>query len=241
MRQKIKGVVFHTSKYNDTSQIVDIYTEQYGWVSYMVPISRSKKSLVRGALFQPLALVEFETDYRPGMSLQRMREVSMFYVFSSLPYDPVKSAVSFFLAEFFYRALRGEDRNVPLFAFLVYSIRWLDVCERNCANFHLVFLMRLSRFLGFYPNLDGYYSGACFDLRNACFVSTIPSHPDYIAGEEAGRIVRLMRMNYETMHLFAMSREERWHCLEVIGSYYRLHLPVFPLLKSLDVLKELFG
>lgn len=49
-----------------------------------------------------------------------------------------------------------------------------------------------------------------------------------------------MRMNYDTMHLFAMSRVERMRCLTVIEQYYRLHLPDFPELKSLDVLKELF-
>lgn len=49
-----------------------------------------------------------------------------------------------------------------------------------------------------------------------------------------------MRMNYETMHLFAMSRVERNRCLLIIIDYYRLHLPEFPPLKSLDVLKELF-
>ena len=60
-----------------------------------------------------------------------------------------------FLAEFLYRALKEEAPNEPLFAYLQHSIRWLDECEgRSFANFHLVFLMRLSRFLGLYPNVD---------------------------------------------------------------------------------------
>ena len=49
-----------------------------------------------------------------------------------------------------------------------------------------------------------------------------------------------MRMNYETMHLFGMSRAERTRCLTTINDYYSLHLPDFPILKSLEVLKELF-
>ena len=65
-------------------------------------------------------------------------------------------------------------------------------------------------------------------------------HSDYIAPEEAARLTRLMRMNYETMHLFAMSRMERARCLTIMNEYYRLHLPDFPVLKSLEVLKELF-
>lgn len=241
MLQKIRGVVLHSLKYNDASQIVDIYTEQHGRVSYMVPVSRSKKSGVRGALFMPLAFIEFESDYRLHLPIHRMKDVKSVYVFRFMPYDPYKSAIALFLSEFLYRALREEGENAPLFAYLTHSIQWLDMCERSCANFHLVFLMRLSRFLGLYPNLDDYYPGVCFDLRNACFTGSVPLHSDYITGEEASRLVMLMRMNYDTMHLFEMNRAERVRCLEVINHYYRLHVPGFPQLKSLDVLKELFG
>lgn len=51
---------------------------------------------------------------------------------------------------------------------------------------------------------------------------------------------RGIRPTVMTMHLFAMSRAERSRCLELINEYYRLHLPDFPVLKSLEVLKELF-
>ena len=49
-------------------------------------------------------------------------------------------------------------------------------------------------------------------------------------------------MNYETMHLFAMSRMERARCLTIMNEYYRLHLPDFPVLKSLEAaLKEIIA
>ena len=105
----------------------------------------------------------------------------------------------------------------------------------------IVFLMRLSRFLGLYPNLEDYHTGDYFDLLNACFTSIRPQlHSSYINPEEAVRLRQLMRMNYETMHLFGMSRAERTRCLTIMNDYYRLHLPDFPALKSLEVLKELF-
>ena len=125
-------------------------------------------------------------------------------------------------------------------AYLVHSVQWLDVCETSFANFHLVFLMRLSRFLGLYPNVEEYSSSDYFDLLNACFVSSQPYHGMFVRPEEASHIRTLMRMNYETMHLFAMNRMERNRCLDIINEYYRLHLPDFPELKSLPVLQELF-
>ena len=241
MIQKMTGIVLHVLKYNDTSNIVDIYTEQVGRASFLVKIPRSRKSNVRNVLFQPLAFVEIEADVRPVSSLHRIQEVKSSFPFRSLPYHPYKSSIGMFLAEFLYRALREEGENAALFAYLRHSILWLDECEgKSFANFHLVFLMRLSRFLGLYPNVDDYTDGCYFDMLNACFTPSFPMSGSFLKPDEAGRIRLLLRMNYETMHLFGMSRGERNRCLTVINDYYRLHIPDFPVLKSIDVLKELF-
>lgn len=241
MLQKTLGIVLHTLKYKDTSIIVDIYTEVAGRASFMVSVLRSRKATVKPVLFQPLALVELEADFRPNTSIYRIKEAKSFHPFTSIPYDPYKAAIALFLSEFLYRAAREEVENKPLFAYLRHSILWLDECTTGFANFHLVFLMRLSRFLGLYPNLEDYTEGDYFDLQNACFTSLRPQlHSHYIDPAEAANLTKLMRMNYETMHLFNMNRTERNRCLMIMNEYYRLHLPDFPVLKSIEVLKELF-
>ena len=224
------------------------HVEFYQWLAPTLPIfalafyfSTDLSVWKSISIFQPLSFIEFEADYRPNVTLYRVKEAKSFYPFSSIPYDPYKSAMALFLSEFLYRAIREEAENRPLFAYLQHSIIWLDECREGFSNFHLVFLMRLSRFLGLYPNLEDYHAGDYFDLLNACFTSTRPQlHSSYINPEDAGRLRRLMRMNYETMHLFGMSRAERTRCLTTINDYYSLHLPDFPVLKSLEVLKELF-
>ena len=95
--------------------------------------------------------------------------------------------------------------------------------------------------IGFFPNLEDYREGAVFDMRSGEFADTAPLHRDYIEPTEAARIGVLMRMNYETMHLFRMSHDERNRCVELILAYYKLHVPNFPELKSLAVLQELFS
>lgn len=240
MLQKLQGVVLGTLKYSDKANIARIYTEQLGCRSFIVPIQRSKKSAVRQVLFQPLSLVEFEADIRPHTSLYPIKEARAAYPLQTVPYDPYKSAIALFLSEFLSRVLREEDVNAPLFAYLNFSIRWLDACESSFANFHIVFLMRLSRFLGLYPNVDDYADGWVFDLLNACFSPSLPLHGQYLQPEESARVRALMRMNFETMRLFAMNRTQRRRCLDVICIYYQLHIPEFPELKSISVLHELF-
>jgi DNA repair protein RecO (recombination protein O) len=74
MLQKTVGIVLHILKYNDTSNIVEMYTELSGRASFLVAVPRSKKAAVKSVLFQPLALIEFEADYRPNTSLFRIKE-----------------------------------------------------------------------------------------------------------------------------------------------------------------------
>ena len=114
MLQKTKGIVLHTLKYNDTSIIVDMYTELSGRASFLVAVPRSRKAAVKSVLFQPLSFIEFEADYRPNATLYRVKEAKSFYPFSSIPYDPYKSSMALFLAEFLYRAVREEAENLSV-------------------------------------------------------------------------------------------------------------------------------
>ncbi len=241
MIQKMSGIVLCSFKYNDKKNIVHLYTEQNGRMSFLIPAVRSRKSTVNNVLFQPLSLVEFEADIRPKSTIHPIKEAKLWYPFQTLPYDPYKSGIALFLAEFLMRALKEEVANQSLYAYLVHSIQWLDACEQNFANFHLVFLMRLSRFLGLFPYIENYQPGDYFDLQNACFTSLQPVSGMFLRPQEASHIHILMRMRYDTMHLFAMNRMERNYCLNVIVAYYRLHIPEFPELKSLPVLQELFA
>lgn len=241
MIDKTIGVVLRCLKYGDTSYIVDVYTETSGRLSYIINVSRARKGGVRSSLFHSLSIIELEAEGRNTARLHRIKEARLLHPLHTLSLDPFKSAIALFLGEFLYYTLREEGVNRPLFAYLMHSIRWFDGCSGGrVANFHLVFLIRLLRFLGLSPNLDGYYPGCYFDMLNAEFVSCQPLHANFLRSDEAAVVCDMMRMNYENMHLFVLNRLQRVRCLEVLNEYYCLHLPGFPQLRSLDVLKELF-
>ena len=219
--------------------MVDMLTEALGRVPFLVKVTQSSKGKMRRQFFMPLTLVEVDFDYRQRASLQRIRDIRISHPLPSLGMDPFKLSIAMFVAEFLCHATRDEHLNEPLFQFVSFSLQWLDGVERGFANFHLVFMMRLSRFVGFFPNTDE-REGRYFDLLNGCFTSSVPLHGHFLAPAEASKIGLLMRLNYKTMHLCAMSREERNRCTEVIVEYYRLHVPGFPPLRSLEVLRQLF-
>ena len=237
---KTPAIVLRAFKYDDNSLIIDLLTEQLGRQSFICRISSGGKAQARRRLFQPLTLVFVYFDYRPKAHLQRLKDARIAVPFATIQANPYKASIALFLAEFLCQATKGEHEVADLYRYVENSVRWLDGCTSSFANFHLVFMMRLSRFLGFYPNLDDYRDDAWFDLRDGIFTPEKPLHADCLAPAEAEKIGLLMRMNYDTMHLFRMNRDERNRILEVILSYYRLHLPDFPKLNSVQVLRELF-
>lgn len=240
MLTKTQAIVLHSLKYGETRIIVDMFTRSHGRLSFIVSIPKSAKSKMKKQLFQPLTVLEIETDVRPKAQLQKLKDVRLASPFVSIPFEPDKLSISLFVAEFLYYALRSEQQNASLFDYVINSIQWLDGQAGNFANFHLVFLMRLSRFLGFYPNLEDYAPGDYFDLRESVFCLTSPTHRDFLRPDEAEKIQLMMRMDFPTMHLFRMSHQERNRLLEVALIYYRLHLTDFPELKSVSVLQELY-
>lgn len=241
MLQTTRAIVLRTIKYKDSSLIADVYTDVRGRCQLALRIPKTGRGKVPVVLFQPLALLELEIDVRPHTSIYKVAEAKTLQPFADIPFNPYKQAIVMFLSEFLTRALREEEQNLPLFEYLYYSISFLDGSREGFSNFHIVFLLRLSRFLGIYPNFENYHTGDYFDLQNATFVGLRPlTHTHYLSPEEAAYIPQLSRINFETMHLFRFSRTERSRMLAVLNEFYRLHLPDFPELKSLQVLRELF-
>lgn len=241
MQTKTRAIVLSSLKFGEHQLIVDMLTEQLGRQSFICHIPKTQKGKLKKQFFQPLSLLEMEFDYRQRARLQHIHDLRLARPFVSIPFDAAKLSISLFLAEFLTYATRDEQANEALFSYVANSIEWLDSQSAQFANFHLVFMMRLSRFIGFFPNLEDYREGAVFDMRSGTFSDQPPLHSDFVSVEESSRIGLLMRMNYETMHLFRMSRTDRNRCVELILTYYRLHVPSFPELKSFAVLQELFS
>lgn len=253
---KTEAIVLHSFKFGESRLIVEMFTREVGRLSFAVPIPKTAKGRLKKQYFQPMTLLEVECDVRQRVQLQKLKDAHLLAAYTSIPFSPEKLAITLFTAEFLYHALRSEQQDELLFAYISSSMQWLDAAPAGYANFHLTFLMHMSRFLGFYPNLDSLTPNPSpkregslrsegnelfFDLREARFCNTAPLHRDFLQPEEAGMIQLLMRMDFPTMHLFRLSHQERNRIVDVLVQYYRLHIPQFPELRSLSVLQELWA
>ncbi|MBR2318360.1 MAG: DNA repair protein RecO [Bacteroidaceae bacterium] len=241
MVEKFDGIVLRTLKYSDSLLIVDVYTRQRGRYSFLSPISHSKRGRVRSVLFQPLSMLSFTASCRQGKRLPRISDVQPYAMYSSIPFNVVKSSIAMFLSEVLTYSLREEEGDESLFIFLDRSFILFDNLENGYADFHIIFMAQLLRYLGIFPNIENFSAGDYLDLVQGCVSKEHPLHPSFLMPQEAAAFVSILRTGYEAMHTLSLNRELRGCYLAILIDYYRLHIPDFPQLKSFEVLKELFN
>ncbi len=239
MIESTKGIVFQSVKYSETSIIVKILTESRGIQSYIIKGVRSKKAKIKTALFQPLQLLEITANHRENKDLNFLKEARVSFAYQSIPFDMQKRSVLMFLTEVLVRSIKEESANQTLFDWLWKSLIWYDLAASPGADFHLVFLIQMSKFLGFYPKNPERASGY-FDLQEGVFINSEPPHPHYISGVFTEMFHQLLLTSFNSLGNLSFTSGQRRKLLNTLITYYQLHLTGFGELKSLEVLQQLF-
>lgn len=240
MLYKTRGIVLHHIKYSETSVIVTIYTESFGRQAYIINGVRSKKAKIKANILQPLFLLDMEVYHKPKNDLQRVKEIQNDFVFSSLPYDIRKSTLAIFIAEILYKVIREQEPNNELFNYLYNSIQVLELKEKGISNFHLYFLLHLTKYLGFFPDSNYTEQNCYFDLKHGKFVQIKPVHSFAIDLEISKYIHQLLNFSENQHENLMIPYKVRLNLLECITDYFMIHNEGIHSIKSLSVLKEVF-
>ena len=240
MYEKLRGIVLNTVRYSDRHNIVHIYTDGRGLMSFAVPLGKTHAARMRNAMLMPLSLVDLEAAVRSGRDVSQLRELRRNYPLATLYSDPVKNAIALFISELLAHVIQEPEGNAPLFSYIEQAVRLLEELPGQAANFHICFLYHLGAHLGIQPNLESYRKGYWFDMTDGTFVPAAVSGHMHLRPDEAQVIHLLSRMTFSNMGVFRFSRDERNRMLDVIISYYRLHNAAIGTLCSPDILKQLF-
>lgn len=237
MLVKTKGIVISTLRYQEKNLIVRCFTASDGIKSYFVRGAfGSKRAGQKMAYFQPLTVLEMEATHKNKGTLEYLQEIKLAFPLETIHLNVVKSTMALFLSEVLYVTIQEEERNEDLFHFLETAILWLDT-HHHITNFHLIFLIEMTKFLGFYPDTSADVF-PYFDLLDGVFTPEIRST---CLNESETRLIRkLLTLKFDhTQNIFNVS--ERQTLLKVLLEYYQLHLGNFRTPKSLEVLKEVFA
>jgi len=240
MLTKVRGIVLHHIKYKESSAIVHMYTDLYGRQAYIISNIMGKKGRHRSNLLQPLFILEVEVYHKPERELHRVREIHHCIPFRTIPYDMKKNTQALFIAEILYRSLKEEEPDPKLFDFLVHAIQWLDTTEKNYSSFHLLFLVQLTKYLGFYPDNNYSLTNQLFDLRNGQFTGIENIHTNIMGGDESKTFHRILKKTFSDLSDFRIEHHVKQQIVNSLLDYYRLHVHGFGIVKSLSVLREIF-
>lgn len=241
MLHKTRGIVLKTTRFSESSVIVQVYTELFGLQSYMVNGVRGAKAKGKSNLYQPLQLLEMVVYHKSIGGIQRLSEVKNSPAFHSIPFDILKSSLALFLNELIYRSLKHQDADENLFEFLFHAIQVLDTTENVLADFHLLFMVHFSRYLGFYPAGEYNETTPYFDLGKGSFVSVQPTHVLALDPPYSEFINQLLKSNFEIQERLIINAIQRKYLLEKLLEYYRYHIDGFGQMQSHLVLQEVLG
>ena len=238
---KTKGIVISQTKFSDSGIIVRIFTEELGIQAFFVRVPKGKRSKNKAALFQPLTMLDLVVKYSERKTMHHINEAELWYNYSSLNSDMKKRSILFFIDELLHKCLQEESHNKELFMWISNSLKWLDNSVGGYSNFHLVFMLQLTTFMGFFPTLAPNLNNPVFNLQEGEFSSNIPIHPNYISGAIAQEIISLCAINYEESNSLKLTKESRKKILDSLISYYKFHLPALGEFKSIEVLSVILS
>lgn len=231
-----KAIVLSTIKYQEKSLIVHCYTEQQGLQRFFVPSAfSSSKKRQKAAYFLPLTLLEVDVNFKNKGALEHFKSIRIHEPYISIHGNIHKNAIALFLAEMLTNCLKEGEADTELYHFLETALLWLDHHD-IVANFHIITLLKLTKYLGFAPSKD--YSGNHFDLNNGVF--TLSARESSLGTDESNLLKKGLKLTYEDEKNY-LTGNERQQILSLLLKYYQVHLDNFKAPQSISVFKELFN
>jgi len=172
--------------------------------------------------------------------MNRIKEVKMDYIYKNLPFDIKKYSVSLFLIEMIGKSVKEKEPNKEFFDFVRNSLIYLDQTQNNISAFHLVFLIKMSKFLGFQPVSNYSSFNKYFDLREGKFTRNIPFHKDYLKEQESFYLSKLLNSELEENIDIAIEREKKQYLIQALVLYYKIHLSDFGKVKTIEIFNKVF-
>jgi DNA repair protein RecO (recombination protein O) len=241
MLEKTRGIILHQIKYTDSGIVAQLYTRKFGRQSIIIKGMRNRKKGKHNILFQPMFILDLEMYHKASREMHILKEFSVSFAPYDIHSNIKKSSVAIFLGEILTSVLKEESPHEEMFDFIEESIIYFDRCTEGFANFHIAFLAGLSSYLGFEPGARADSDNLFFDMINGIFVPLPPVHGNYANEDISNILADFFVASYDTISSIILTGVQRNELLETLVRYYSLHLPGLKKIKSLEVLKMVFG
>ena len=216
MKSKAELIVLNHTKVGDNSIVLHTLSAEYGRRGFLVRVS-PKTAM---ALFLPLNILQAEVTENPKSDLWFARNFVSVSPLNGIRSNIHKNTMTLFMSEVLYRVVKDQTNEDGLANWLKSQIMTLDALNSDFANFHLLFLLNLCAALGFDPDAAGL----------APFADKPITH-----------IEELLRRPFAEALLLPLSGADRNTIAESILKYIEYHTESSVNIRSLAVLREIYG
>lgn len=241
MLAKSTGIILKSTKYSETSLILDIFTESKGLCSFIVSGVRKASARSQGAIYQVMNMLEFIAYDKGPNKLSRIKEAKMHYAYQEIPFDVRKSSIALFFIDLFRNAIREQSDNNELFHFIVEWLKFLDNTENKIVNLHLLFVVELAQKIGF-EFQNNYTDNACyFNLENGNFSAAYFPDQYHLDKSNSLHLHQLLQCDRVSILEWKLSSEHRRALLNQLLLFFKYHVEGFRELKSMEIFRTVLS
>ncbi len=213
--EKTEAIMLNSVKYGDNKLILSVYTRDSGRMTLSVVIPRTRNRASALPYCQPL--FQNEIEYTARGNIRRAARITPSFTYRTIPFDTAKMSVAMFLSEILTKTLTFAEKNDDLYNFIATSLQILDDQQYKGVNFHIKFLLQLTKYMG-------------FDIGAKHLVM-----PPYTL-----TLNQILESDFIECEQLELSGEIRSQLLQKTLDYYRQHFETLDNIKSLEVLQKIF-
>jgi DNA repair protein RecO (recombination protein O) len=236
MRISDKAIVLQAIRHGDKKFILKIFSRHHGTIAVAASIGKSSSSKIKSSAILPLSLIDVELIIKQNKEIHQLTEASCYYVSTRISTSFTKLSIAQFLNEILIKTLKEQSSNTHLYEFVETCLKFLNDTQEESINLHLYFLAELTKYLGFEPQNNYNAKTPFFDCREGRFSSVGLTMPLGLNETDSFLFSEFLKINSLKT---GISNSQRRTLLEILLAYYKLHIPGFNEVKSLEVLKEI--
>jgi len=230
VKQNDTAIFLHRIHYSESSLIATFYTLHHGIQKFIFQGGKKKGS----SLF-PLSISEITYYRRPDSELGKLTEAQAIGGLNSILTDPIRSTITFFIADILKNCLKTDQSDPQLFHYLEEKIHLLNSCDANELSLYpTAFLTGFALQMGIEPQIP---QKVCtyFHLEEGEF-SDAERRGELVATGPGIQLIQYLLMEER---FDEPGRNARQDAFEVMLSYYKLHIPGFNVDQSLEIVREI--
>ena len=229
MRTTDHGIFLHRISYSNTSLIISFYTKEKGLKKFIFKGGKKKAH----NLF-PMGLSELSYYDRKESDLLQLTAAEPVFP-TDFQFDPIKGTIAFFMAEVIRKVVQLNEKDPALFRFLEEAVYNLNDSSQS-QLIPVLFMIDLAEWLGVQPFIES-ETYAHFNLDEGRYEGVIRNQFNVVSGE----IADLIKAHILGKELPSISKPQRVLALEVMITYFRIHLPGFERLEAYEIIKEVLA